>query len=117
MNNEGITLDDGLDSEESTYDNASIKQQDVSSSSEHVADAKRVWVDVIFSDKENVVVGSSLDNNTLTEVHHSKNDTFENVFALEILNHEHLEVEKCTKVNHQAQQAIASLTKGLQTFK
>ncbi|GJV42017.1 hypothetical protein Tco_1420457 [Tanacetum coccineum] len=97
MINEGIALDDGLDFKESTYDNASIKQQDVSSSSEHVADAERVRVDVIFSDKDNVVVGPSLDNNTLTEVHHSKNDTFENVFVLEILNHEHLEVEKCTK--------------------
>ncbi|GKC53350.1 hypothetical protein Tco_1076095 [Tanacetum coccineum] len=42
---EGIAFDAGLDSEASTDDNTSIEQQDESSSSGYVANAKRVWVD------------------------------------------------------------------------
>ncbi|GJZ35977.1 retrovirus-related pol polyprotein from transposon TNT 1-94 [Tanacetum coccineum] len=84
--------------DESTNDNTSTIQQNGSSSSGYASDAEKAWDDKVVFDKENVVVGPSLDNNTLTEVHHLNNDTFENVFALEILNHEQLEVENCTKI-------------------
>ncbi|GJU80120.1 hypothetical protein Tco_1282485 [Tanacetum coccineum] len=98
MVNEGIALNTGLDSKASTYDNTSTKQQDRSSSSGYAADAKRVCVDKVVSEKENVTVGPSYDNDTLTKVHHSNNDTFENVFALGIQNHEQLQVENYTKL-------------------
>ncbi|GKA59786.1 hypothetical protein Tco_0759099 [Tanacetum coccineum] len=170
MVNEGIALDDGLDSEESTYDNTSTKYQDGSSSSGYDADAERAWVDKVVSNVENAAIEPSYDNDTLTEVHHSNNDTFENMFAHGILNHqqpesipntyvvtennsniisdipnmdpdrgkeEHddvnneqqralfaflvnnlrCEVEKCTKVNCEAQQANALLTKELERYK
>ncbi|GJT19111.1 hypothetical protein Tco_0877817 [Tanacetum coccineum] len=87
MANEGITLDAGLDSKASTYDNTSTEQQDGRSSSGDAADAKKAWDDKAVSEKENAAVGPSLNNNTLIEVHLSNNDTFENVFALEIQNH------------------------------
>nr|GEW50732.1 hypothetical protein [Tanacetum cinerariifolium] len=45
MLNEGISLDTGLDSQASTYDNTSTEQKDESGSSGYVADAKRVQVD------------------------------------------------------------------------
>ncbi|GKB10333.1 hypothetical protein Tco_0844256 [Tanacetum coccineum] len=77
---------------------------------------ERARVDKVVSDVENVVARPSYDNNTLIEVHHSNNDTFENVFALEIQNHERLEVKNCKKVNREAQQANASLTKELEIF-
>ncbi|GKE46878.1 hypothetical protein Tco_1478136 [Tanacetum coccineum] len=93
MVNEGIVLNASLNSEASTYDNTSIKQQDGSSSSEHVADDERARVDKVVSDVENVIARPSYDNDTLIEVHHSNNDTFENVFALEIHNHEQLKVK------------------------
>ncbi|GJW76587.1 hypothetical protein Tco_0138269 [Tanacetum coccineum] len=64
-----------------------------SSSSGYVIDAERAHVDKVVSDKENATLGPSLDNNTLTEEHHSNNDKFENVFALEIQNHGQHEVE------------------------
>ncbi|GJV66016.1 hypothetical protein Tco_1476844 [Tanacetum coccineum] len=99
MANEGITLDAGLDSKASTYDNTSTEQQDGRSSSGDAADAKKAWDDKAVSEKENAAVGPSLNNNTLIEVHLSNNDTFENVFALEIQNHGQLEVENCTKGN------------------
>ncbi|GKA50935.1 hypothetical protein Tco_0744131, partial [Tanacetum coccineum] len=115
--NEGITLDAGLDSEASTDDNSSTEQHDGSSSLGYAADVERVQVDNVISNKENATVGPSSDNNTLTEVHHSNNDTFKNVFALKIQNHEQLEVENCTKVNREAQQANAVLTKELERYK
>nr|GEX17918.1 ribosomal protein L14, bacterial-type [Tanacetum cinerariifolium] len=71
MVNEGIALDAGLDSEASTYDNTSTEQHDGSSSSRHVADAERTQVNKVVSDKENVAIGPSYDNNTLTENHQS----------------------------------------------
>ncbi|GJX01828.1 hypothetical protein Tco_0185741 [Tanacetum coccineum] len=117
MVNEGITLDAGLESEASTNDNTSTKQQDGSGSSRHSAHAERTRVDTVVSDKKNAAVRPSYDNDTLTEVHHSNNDTFENVFALEIHNHEQLEVENCTKVNRKAQQANALLAKELERYK
>ncbi|GJX21766.1 hypothetical protein Tco_0226211 [Tanacetum coccineum] len=80
-------------------------------------DAERARVDKVVSYKENIVVGPSLENNTLTEVHQSNNDTFENMFALEIQNHGKHEVENCTKANHEAQQANVSLTKELEINK
>ncbi|GKE02870.1 hypothetical protein Tco_1390853, partial [Tanacetum coccineum] len=64
-----------------------------SSSLGYATNAKRARDDKAVSDKENAAVEPSLDNNTLTEVHHSNNDIFENVFDFEILNHEQLEVE------------------------
>nr|GEV05224.1 hypothetical protein [Tanacetum cinerariifolium] len=97
MVTKGITLNVGLESEASTNDNTSTKQHDGSSSSGHATYAERARDDKTVSDKENVAVGTSLDNITLTEVHHSNNDIFENLFALEILNHEQLEVENSTK--------------------
>ncbi|GJW09378.1 hypothetical protein Tco_1575205 [Tanacetum coccineum] len=115
-------------------------------------------------------IGPSYDSDTVTEVHHSNNDTFENVFAGGIQNHEQPEsipdtyvvnennsdiisdipnmdqvrdkeehddvddeqqraffaslinnlkcaVEKCMKVNHEAQQANALLTKSLRDIR
>ncbi|GJY98625.1 hypothetical protein Tco_0516055 [Tanacetum coccineum] len=117
MVNEGVPLNTGLDSKASTYDNTSTEQHDRSSSSGYAADAKRVRVDKVVSEKENVTVGPSYDKDTLTEVHLSNNNTFENVFALGIQNHEQLEVENCTKVNREAQQANAFLTKELERYK
>nr|GEU97317.1 hypothetical protein [Tanacetum cinerariifolium] len=61
----------GLESEANTDDNTSTKQQDGSSSSRYVADAKRAWVDKVVSDKENVIVRPLIDNNTLTKVESS----------------------------------------------
>nr|GEV51860.1 integrase, catalytic region, zinc finger, CCHC-type, peptidase aspartic, catalytic [Tanacetum cinerariifolium] len=71
---------------------------DRSTSLGYATDAERARDDKAVFDKENAVVGPSPDNNTLTKAHHSNNDIFENVFALEILNHEQLEVEKSTKI-------------------
>nr|GEW17391.1 hypothetical protein [Tanacetum cinerariifolium] len=97
MVNEGISLNAGLESKASTYDNTSTEQQDGSSSSGYAADAERVQVDKIVFEKENVAVRPLYDNDTLTEVHYSNNNTFQNVFPLGIQNHEQLEVENCTK--------------------
>nr|GEV74641.1 hypothetical protein [Tanacetum cinerariifolium] len=83
----------------------------------HAADVERTRVDKVVFDKENVVVGASYDNNTLTEANHSNNDTFKNVFALEIQTYGQQEVENYTNVNREAQQANASLTKELEIFK
>ncbi|GJR75721.1 hypothetical protein Tco_0088086 [Tanacetum coccineum] len=58
------------------------------SSSGYDADAERAWVDKVIYDADNVTIEPSYDNKTLTEVHHLKNDTFENVFAHGIQNHE-----------------------------
>ncbi|GJU50869.1 hypothetical protein Tco_1220424 [Tanacetum coccineum] len=74
------------------------REQDGSSSSGYVIDAERARVDKVVFDKENAAVGPSYDNDTLTGVHHSNNDTFENVFALGIQNHEQPKVENCTKI-------------------
>ncbi|GJS77363.1 hypothetical protein Tco_0727244 [Tanacetum coccineum] len=117
MVNEGIALDVGLDSEASTYENTSIEQQDGSNSSSHATDAERTRVEMVVANKENAVVRPSFANSTLTKVHHSNNDTFENVFALETQNHAQIEVENCTKLNREAEQAMTSLTKGLEIFK
>ncbi|GJX70687.1 hypothetical protein Tco_0307858 [Tanacetum coccineum] len=88
MVNEGVALDVGLDSKVSTYDNTSTKQYDGSNSSGYDAYAERALVDKVVSDIENAAVRPSYDNDTLNKVHHSNNDTFENVFAHEIQNHE-----------------------------
>ncbi|GJX70239.1 hypothetical protein Tco_0307410 [Tanacetum coccineum] len=86
--NEGIALDASLVSKESTYDNTtSTKQHDESSSSGYDANEKEQVVKALF-DVENADVGPSFDRNTLNEVHHSDNDTLENVFAHGIQNHE-----------------------------
>ncbi|GKC91373.1 hypothetical protein Tco_1152022 [Tanacetum coccineum] len=61
---------------------------DGSSSSGYDVDAERARVDKVVCNIENAVVGPSYDNDTLTEVHDSNNDKFENVFALGIQNHE-----------------------------
>ncbi|GJV34695.1 hypothetical protein Tco_1395095 [Tanacetum coccineum] len=86
--NEGIALDASLVSKESTYDNTtSTKQHDESSSSGYDANEKEQAVKALF-DVENADVGPSFDRNTLNEVHHSDNDTLENVFVHGIQNHE-----------------------------
>nr|GEY22217.1 putative reverse transcriptase domain-containing protein [Tanacetum cinerariifolium] len=72
-------------------------KRDESSSLGYVADAERARDDKVISDNKNAVK-PSFDNNTLTKAHHSNNDTFKNVFALEILNHEQLEVKNYIKV-------------------
>ncbi|GJR89075.1 hypothetical protein Tco_0213086 [Tanacetum coccineum] len=117
MVNEDIALDAGLDSEARTY---AIYQQN-SRMEALVLDMLQMLKEHglirFFFDKENASVRPSFDHDTLTEVHHSYNDTFENMFALEIHNHEHLDVENCKKVNREAQQANASLTKELEIFK
>nr|GEV87613.1 hypothetical protein [Tanacetum cinerariifolium] len=79
--NEVIALNVGLKSEASTDDDTSIEQQDESSSLEHVADNERARVDKVVSDVENAIAEPSYDNDTLIEVHHSNNDTFENMFV------------------------------------
>ncbi|GKC25763.1 hypothetical protein Tco_1027913 [Tanacetum coccineum] len=114
---EGITLDVGLESEASTYDNTSTEQQDGSSSSRHTIDAERARGDKVVFDVENVIIGPLLDNNTLMEVHHSNNGTFENMFALEIQHHGQHKVDNYSKANHEAQQATALLTKELERYK
>nr|GFA71695.1 hypothetical protein [Tanacetum cinerariifolium] len=116
MVNADIALDAGLDSEAGTYDNTSIEQHNGSSGSRHDANAKRTWADKVVSDKVNVAIEHSYDNNTLTKVHHSNTDTFENMFALEIQTHGQHEVENCTNVNHKAQQVNDSLTKQLEIY-
>ncbi|GKE42661.1 hypothetical protein Tco_1469945 [Tanacetum coccineum] len=89
--NEGIALDASLVSKESTYDNTTlIEQQDESISSGYDADEKEP-VDKAIFDIENADVRPSFDINTLNEVHHSNNDTLENVFAHGIQNHEQFE--------------------------
>nr|GEV90106.1 hypothetical protein [Tanacetum cinerariifolium] len=93
------------------------EEMDGSNSSGYATNAKRAHDDKVVFDKENAVVGPLFDNNKLTEVHHSNNDTFENVFSLGIQNREQLEVENCTKVNHEAQQANAVLKKELERYK
>ncbi|GJW49412.1 hypothetical protein Tco_0090763 [Tanacetum coccineum] len=117
MVNEGIALDAGLESKVSTYDNTSTEQQDGSSSSRHNVDAERARGDVVVFDVENVIIGPLLDNNTLMEVHHSNNGTFENVFALEIQHHGQHKVENYSKASREAQQATALLTKELERYK
>ncbi|GKD71289.1 hypothetical protein Tco_1325379 [Tanacetum coccineum] len=87
-----------------------------SSSSVYDSNAERAQVDKVVSDVKNAIVGPSNDNDTFTEVHHLNHDTFENVFALGIQNHEK-KVENCTKVDHEAQQANDSLTKELEIYK
>ncbi|GJU15975.1 hypothetical protein Tco_1143941 [Tanacetum coccineum] len=76
-------------------------------------------------------ISTLYDSDTVTEVPHSNNDTFENVFAHGIQNHEQPEsipdiyvinnlkcdVEKCNKVNSEAQQANALLTNELERYK
>nr|GEV38080.1 hypothetical protein [Tanacetum cinerariifolium] len=52
------------------------------------ADARRARVDKVVSDVENAAVIPSYDNDTLTEIHHSNNDTFKNEFAHGIQSHE-----------------------------
>ncbi|GJS66058.1 hypothetical protein Tco_0680622 [Tanacetum coccineum] len=79
--------------------------------------AERARVDKVVSDVKNDVVRPSFDNDTLPEVHHSNNASFENVFALEIQNHGQHEVDNCTKANREAQQANDYLTKALENFK
>ncbi|GJS57047.1 hypothetical protein Tco_0651831 [Tanacetum coccineum] len=64
---EGIALDVGLDSEASTDNNTSTEHQNGSSNSGYAIDTERARVDKVVFDKENVVVGPSLDNNTLTK--------------------------------------------------
>ncbi|GKC07296.1 hypothetical protein Tco_0998906, partial [Tanacetum coccineum] len=76
MVNEGISLNAGLNSEASTYDNTSIKQQDGSNSLEHVADDERARVDKVVSDVENVVARPSYDNDTLIESFHKENEKY-----------------------------------------
>ncbi|GJT69487.1 hypothetical protein Tco_1028773 [Tanacetum coccineum] len=51
-------------------------------------DSEITWVNEIVSEVENDTVRPSYDKDTLTEVHHSNNDTCENVFAHGIQNHE-----------------------------
>nr|GFA83879.1 hypothetical protein [Tanacetum cinerariifolium] len=116
MVNADIALDAGLDSEAGTYDNTSIEQHNGSSGSRHDANAKRTRADKVVSDKVNVAIEHSYDNNTLTKVHHSNTDTFENMFALEIQTHGQHEVENCTNVNRKAQQLNDSLTKQLEIY-
>ncbi|GKB20721.1 hypothetical protein Tco_0854644 [Tanacetum coccineum] len=87
--NEGIALDASLVSKESIDDNPTLtEQQDESNSLGYDVDAEKERVDKAVLDVENVVVGSSFDRDTLTEVHHSNNDTLEYVLAHGIQNHE-----------------------------
>ncbi|GJV47081.1 hypothetical protein Tco_1437293 [Tanacetum coccineum] len=87
--NEGIALDDSLVSKESIDDNPTLtEQQDESNSLGYDVDAEKERVDKAILDVENVVVRSSFDRDTLTEVHHSNNDTLEYVLAHGIQNHE-----------------------------
>ncbi|GJU13440.1 hypothetical protein Tco_1135836 [Tanacetum coccineum] len=71
-----------------TDDNRSTKQQDGSSSSGYDADVERARVDKAVSEVEYAAVRISYEKDTLTEVHQSNNDTFENMFSHRIQNHE-----------------------------
>ncbi|GJT78759.1 hypothetical protein Tco_1045484 [Tanacetum coccineum] len=64
------------------------KQQDESNSLGYDADAEKTLVDTTISDIENADIELLYDTDTLTEVHHSNNDTSEDVFANEIQSHE-----------------------------
>ncbi|GJX51166.1 hypothetical protein Tco_0278011 [Tanacetum coccineum] len=77
---EGITLDDNLVAKES-IDNSltSSEQLDESSNSGNDADGEKIQVDMVASDIEYAEIGPSYDSDTVTEVHYSNNDTFENV--------------------------------------
>ncbi|GKD26787.1 hypothetical protein Tco_1233001 [Tanacetum coccineum] len=165
---EGIALEDNLVAKESTYDSVpSSEQLDESNILGNDGDAEKILVETVASDIENTDIEPSYDSDTMSEVHH---DTFENVFAHRIQNHNQPEsipnthavnennsdiisdipnmdlvrdkeehdfvddehqrafsaslvknlkskVENCTKVNREAQQANALLTKELEKYK
>nr|GEX95221.1 hypothetical protein [Tanacetum cinerariifolium] len=90
---------------------------DGSSSLGYAADAERARVDKVIFDKENAAIGPSFDNDRLAKVHHSNNDIFESVFALEIQMHEQHEMENCTNANRKAQEANDSLKKEVEIYK
>ncbi|GJU19924.1 hypothetical protein Tco_1153266 [Tanacetum coccineum] len=174
---EGISLDASLVAKKNTVDSStSLEHQNKCNSSRN--ECSRLGNENRSSDNESSSsgndadddIGPSYDSDTVTEVHHSNNDTFENVFARGIQNHEQPKsipdtyvvnennsdiisdipnmdqvrdkeehddvddeqqraffaslinnlkcaVEKCMKVNHEAQQANALLTKSLRDIR
>ncbi|GKC88909.1 hypothetical protein Tco_1149558, partial [Tanacetum coccineum] len=127
--NEGIGVNDNTGVMESSgTDRSRIENR----SSDHESTSSRNDTDAD--------IGPSYDSDTVTEVPHSSNNTFENVFAHRIQSHEQPEsipdtykqqhdffdslinnlkcdVEKCNEVNREAQQANALLTKELDRYK
>nr|GFB40029.1 hypothetical protein [Tanacetum cinerariifolium] len=82
----GITLEDNLVANESTYDFVrSSKQLDKSNNSGNDEDAEKLLVDTVAFDIENADIGPSYESDIVSEIHH---DMFENVFAHGIQNHE-----------------------------
>ncbi|GJU37029.1 hypothetical protein Tco_1185383 [Tanacetum coccineum] len=82
---EGIALEDNLVTKETTYDSVpSSEQLDESNISGNDADAEKILVETVASNIENTDIEPSYDSDTMSEVHH---DTFENVFAHRIQNH------------------------------
>ncbi|GKA00308.1 hypothetical protein Tco_0672858 [Tanacetum coccineum] len=77
MVNEVTTLDASLDSTLS-------RQQGKCRSPGDDTDVEGAQISKVTSDVDNVVVGASHDKGKLTDVHHSNNEIFENVFAHEI---------------------------------
>nr|GEX33986.1 hypothetical protein [Tanacetum cinerariifolium]GEY62095.1 hypothetical protein [Tanacetum cinerariifolium] len=74
-------------------------------SSENDADAKKILVDTVPSDIENVDIGPSYDSNTVFEVHH---DMFENMFVHGIQNHKQPESSPDTYVVNESNSNISS---------
>ncbi|GJQ92436.1 hypothetical protein Tco_0003575 [Tanacetum coccineum] len=92
MVNEGIELDASMVPKVSSDDNtSSTEEQDESNSSGYDAYARKERVDKAGSEVEYAAARPSYYKDTLTKVHHSNIDTFENVFAHGIQNHEQLE--------------------------
>ncbi|GJU69242.1 hypothetical protein Tco_1255501, partial [Tanacetum coccineum] len=128
--NEGIALDASLVDKQSTVNSStSSEQQNECNSSRN--ECSRSWNENRSSDNDssssgndaNVDIGPSYDSDTLSKSHH---DIFENIdkeehdyvddeqqraFFASLINNLKCDVEKCTKINREAQQANALLTK------
>ncbi|GKC55596.1 hypothetical protein Tco_1083194 [Tanacetum coccineum] len=103
---EGITLKDNLIAKESTYDSVTLlEQHDESSSSGNDAYAEKILVETVASSIEHADIRLSYDSDTVSEVHH---DTFENVFAHRIQNHEQPESIPDTYVGNKNNSDIIS---------
>ncbi|GJX49685.1 hypothetical protein Tco_0276530 [Tanacetum coccineum] len=111
--NMGRALDDNLVVKETTDDTVTSSEQ-LDESSSSMNENRRNDADID--------IGPSYDSDTVTEVLHSNNDTFDNVFDHEIPKSMN-KPENCVyvkihnEVNREAQQANALLTKELERYK
>nr|GEU51450.1 hypothetical protein [Tanacetum cinerariifolium] len=91
--NEGIEMDDSLFVKESTDESVtSLKKPNESNSSQNESSSSRNEIrssdNEISSSDKNADIGHSYDSDTMTKVSHLYNDTFENMFAHAIQNHD-----------------------------